>query len=125
MTPLPFQICCRNFLLILVVSSDHTIAKFHHTVCHILDGIVVGNHDYGISVFMVDGFDQLEDFLGCIVIQSTGRLVAEQDVRIFYNGTANGSSLLLASGKLIGKFPLMFIKSQGSKQFIHIQRPVT
>ena len=31
----------------------------------------------------------------------------------------------LASGKLIGKFPLMFIKSQGSKQFIHIQRPVT
>ena len=74
---------------------------------------------------MVDGFDQLEDFLGCIVIQRTGRLVAEQDVRIFYNGTANGSSLLLDSGKLIGKFPLMFIKSQGSKQLIHIQRPVT
>ena len=67
---------------------------------------------------MVDGFDQLEDFLGCIVIQSTGRLVAEQDVRIFYNGTANGSSLLLASRKLIGKLSLVLIKSQGMKQLM-------
>ena len=118
MTPLPFQICCRNFLLILVVSSDHTIAKFHHTVCHILDGVVVGNHNYGVSVFMIDGFDQFQDFLGGIIIQRTGRLVTEQDIRIFYNGPSNSCSLLLTSGKLIGKLSLMLIKSQGMKHLM-------
>ena len=74
---------------------------------------------------MIDGFDQFQDFLGGIIIQRTGRLVTEQDIRIFYNGPSNSCSLLLASGKLIGKLSLMLIKSQGMKQFIHIQRSVT
>ena len=67
---------------------------------------------------MIDCFNQLQDFLGGVVIQRTGRLITKQDIRIFYNGTANGSSLLLASRKLVRKLPLMFIKSQCFQQYV-------
>ena len=61
----------------------------------------MGNHDDGISVLLVDLLDQAQNFLGCVVIQCTCRLVAEKNVRIFYNSTTNGRSLLLTAGKLV------------------------
>ena len=70
----------------------------HHAGSHVFDRIVVGNHDNGIAVFFIDGFDQLQDLLGCLIVQRTCRLIAQQDVRILDDGPSNRSSLLLTSG---------------------------
>ena len=72
-------------MLIEVIFADHPIAKLHHPVSHIFDGIVMRYHDDGVAVFLVYRLDQLQDFLGGIIVQSTGRLITKQDIRIFYN----------------------------------------
>lgn len=73
---------------------------------------------------MIDCFDQLQDFLGGVVVQSTGRLITKQDIRIFYNGTSNSSSLLLTSRKLIRKLVTMLVKPKGFKQVVNVKRVV-
>ena len=93
-------------MFIDVILSDHSITKFYYPVCHIFDGIVMGDHHYGISVFPVNGLNELQDLFGSIVIQGTGRFITEKDVRIFYNGTSYSCTLLLTTGKLVRKFPL-------------------
>ena len=112
-------------MLITVIFADHSITKFYHPVCHILDCIVMGNHNNGIPIFLIDCFDQLQNFLGCLIIQRTGWLITEQDVRIFDNCTSNRGSLLLSSGKLVRQLVLMFINTQRLHQLIHIQRTIT
>ena len=97
---LPVQLCCRDLMFIHVIFPDHPIAKLHHPVSHILNGIVVRYHDDGVAVFLVYRLDQLQDFLGGLIIQCSCRLIAEKNVRILYNGTADSSPLLLTAGKL-------------------------
>ena len=105
-------------MFIHIIFPDHPIAKFHHPVSHILDGIVMRYHDDGVSVFLVYRLDQLQDFLGGLIIQCSCRLIAEKNVRILYNGTADSSPLLLTAGKLVGKLSLVLIDSQRMEQFI-------
>ena len=62
-----------------------TIPQLDHTVCHILDGIVMCYHDHRIAIFPVHLLDQLQDLLRRIIIQGTGGLVTKQVIRIFYN----------------------------------------
>ncbi len=112
-------------MLIEVIFADHPIAKLHHPVSHIFDGIVMRYHDDGVAVFLVYRLDQLQDFLGGIIIQGSCRLIAKKNIRILYNGSANGSPLLLTAGKLIGKLSLVLIDSQRMEQFIYIQRLIT
>lgn len=112
-------------MLITVIFADHSITKFYHPVRHILDRIIMCNHHDRISIFLVNGLDQLQDFLRSIIIQRTCRFITEQDVRIFDNCTSNRGSLLLSSGKLVRQLVLMLINSQCVHQFIHIQRTVT
>ena len=69
---------------------------------------------------MIDCFNQLQDFLGCLIIQRTGWLITEQNIRIFNNRPANGSTLLLATGELIRQLLLMCRKTKGIKKFIYI-----
>ena len=85
----------------------------------------MGNHNDGISVLLVDLLDQTQNFLRCVVIQCACRLVAEKDVRIFYNSTTNGRSLLLTAGKLVWQLMSVLIKPQRMKQFINIKRLIT
>lgn len=49
----------------------------------------MGNHDNCIAVLAADIFQQLQDLLGSVVVQCTGRLVAQQNVRILDNGSAD------------------------------------
>ena len=65
--------------------------------------LIMRYHDDGVSVFLVYRLDQLQDFLGGIIIQGSCRLIAEKNVRILHNGTADSSPLLLTAGKLIGE----------------------
>ena len=44
---------------------------------------------------MVDGFDESENLLASFIVQRTGWLVTEQNVRAFDNGTTNRGALLL------------------------------
>ena len=82
-------------------------------------------HDDGVAVFLVYRLDQLQDFLGGLIIQCSCRLIAEKNVRILYNGTADSSPLLLTAGKLVWKLSLVLIDSQRMEQFIYIQRLIT
>ena len=59
---------CENFYRDEATDADLTVTKLHYAVCHILNGIVVGNHDDGISVLLVDLLDQTQNFLRCVVI---------------------------------------------------------
>ena len=84
-------------MFILIILTDHTVSKLDYTIRHIFDCIIMRNHDDRISIFLINGFDQFQNFLGCIVIKCTRRLIAKQDIRVLYDGTANCRSLLLAS----------------------------
>ena len=55
---LPFQASSWNLLLIFIIFPNHAITKLHHSVRHIFDGIIVGHHDNGISIFLIDCFNQ-------------------------------------------------------------------
>ena len=71
----------------MIIFTNHPIAKLHHPVSHIFDGIVVRYHDDGVAIFLIYRLDQLQDFLGGIIIQCPCRLIAEKNVRILHNGT--------------------------------------
>ena len=81
----------------------------------------MGDHDDGVAVLLVDGLDELQDVLGRLIVQGSGGLVAEQDVRVFHNGTANGSTLLLSAGKLVWQLPTVVVEAQGVEQLVHVQ----
>ena len=91
-------------MFVLIILTDHTISKLDYTIRHIFDCIIMSNHDDRISIFLINGFDQFQNLLGCIVIKRTRRFITEQDIRILYDSTTNCCSLLLASGQLIRKF---------------------
>ena len=76
------------------------VAQTHDTVRHILYRVVMRNHNDSVAVFLIDRLDQLQDFLGGIIIQGSCRLIAKKNIRILYNGSANGSPLLLTAGKM-------------------------
>ena len=72
-----------------------------HMVAYISDHRhLVGDNDDGDAGLFVDLFQQVQDLLGGLGIQGTGRFVAEQDRRIACQGPGNGHSLLLPAGKL-------------------------
>ena len=86
-------------MFVLIILTDHTISKLDYTIRHIFDCIIMSNHDDRISIFLINGFDQFQNLLGCIVIKRTRRFITEQDIRILYDSTTNCCSLLLASGQ--------------------------
>ena len=45
-----------------------TFTQAHNTICHILDGVIMRHHDDGVSVFSIDGFNEFENFFGCMVM---------------------------------------------------------
>ena len=112
-------------MFIAVVFADHTISQPHNTVCHILDRIVVRDHNDRISRFLINRLNQLQNFLRSVVIKCTRRLIAQQDIRIFHDRTADCRSLLLTAGELIRQLPLMLINTQGMQKLVHIKRTVT
>ena len=84
--------------------------KPDNPVCHIFDGIIMGHHDYGVAVLPIHIFNKSEDFLGSLIIQRAGRLIAQKQSRIFYNCPAYGCPLLLTSGNLVREFILVLPK---------------
>ena len=71
---------------------------------------------------MIHGFDELQDFLAGLVVQSAGRLITQENIRIFHDGPADGGALLLTAGELIGQLVPVLPQTQGMQQLVHIQR---
>ena len=82
----------------------------------------MGYHHNGISILAADILDQFQNILGRAIVQRTGRLIAKQDVRILDDGSADGRSLLLTAGKLVGQLMPVFVQPQGFQKIVHIQR---
>ena len=59
---LPFQIHCRNLLLIDIIVSDTSITQLNHMICHMTDCLIMSYHNNGISVFFVYIFNQFQNF---------------------------------------------------------------
>lgn len=84
----------------------------------------MGDYDDGVPIFGVDVLNQLQDLLGGAVVQCAGGFVAEQDIRILDDGPANGNTLLLSAGKLVGQLIPVLIEPQRVQQLVDIQRIV-
>ena len=69
-------------------------------VCHCGKSRVMGYDDYSGSCPAAGILKDLENLLTGVVVESTGRFVAEKKLRILCEGTCNGNTLLLTSGKL-------------------------
>ena len=107
---LPVKIYCGNLLLITIILPYLSVAQLNDTIRHIFDGIVMGYHYDRIPVFVIDFFNQIQNIFGRIIIQCSGRLIAQKNIRIFYNRTSDRGTLLLSTGKLIWQFMTMFIQ---------------
>ena len=63
MSPLPFQIDCRNLHFISVILPDHSISELYYSVGHVFDRIIMCNHNNRIAISLIDGLDQFQNFL--------------------------------------------------------------
>src|SRR5579859_420825 len=63
---------------------------------------IMGDHHDGLVVALIQDPQQIQNFLGGMTIQVTGRLVANQDGRVGDQGACNGHPLLLSARELAG-----------------------
>src|SRR5690606_9215124 len=61
---------------------------------------LVGDQHHGQAQLTVDARQQVEDLAGGLRVESTGRLVAEQDLRLGGQRPGDADALLLAAGQL-------------------------
>jgi hypothetical protein len=68
---------------------------------------VVGDHDEGKAVLLLEVFEEVEEFFLAGLIDAGGRFVEEEDLRLIDQGTGDEDALLLAAGEaadgLVGK----------------------
>ena len=70
---------------------------YYRTACLFCLFLVVGYHDNGATVFLVQFVEQIHDFGSHLGIQVTGRLIGKDDVGVADNGTGNGDTLALTA----------------------------
>lgn len=58
----------------------------------VYDAVVVGGDDDGLSLF-VEFQEEIDDLLGIVRVEVTGRLVSEDDIRIMDEGSGNTDAL--------------------------------
>ena len=66
------------------------------------DLLIVGHHDDGDPVFLVELSKQVHDFPAGLRVEIARRLVGQKDRRFVGHGAGDGHALLLAAGKLRG-----------------------
>ena len=67
-------------------------------------GIMRDDH-YGHALCLANILQQLQHFLAGLVIERTGRLIAQQQLRLFGNRAGDGYTLLFAAGQLCREIP--------------------
>ena len=71
-----------------------------HAIGHAAYSVVVGDDDNGTAVAPVDVFHQGENLLRRLVVERSGRLVAQKQPGVLHKRTPDGAALLLAAGDL-------------------------
>ena len=85
------------------------------------NGAVVGNHDNGVS-FRIELLKKVQHLSAGFRIQSTGRLVSQNQRRFPGQSSGNGDPLLLAAGKLIDRDLYFSFKPTFSKEAMALSR---
>ena len=96
-SPSPFDISRIHRHLINGIRNYKSVSHLQNSVRHILDSIIMSDYYYCIFVFLVNGFDKYKYFLGCLVIKSTCRLIAQKKRRVLDQRTPYCTSLLLSA----------------------------
>ena len=60
---------------------------------------------YGHALCLANILQQLQHFLAGLVIERTGRLITQQQLRLFGNRAGDGYTLLFAAGQLRWEVP--------------------
>ena len=63
----------------------------------------MGDDDHGGARFAAGALQQAKDLFAGLVVERAGRLVAQQQFRVFRKRAGNGHTLLFAAGKLRGE----------------------
>ena len=87
-------------MLVDLVGQDLPALHLNDAVGHGCQGCVVGDDDDGAARLAAGALQQGQHLFAGLVVQRTGRLIAEQELRIFGEGARNGDALLFAAGKL-------------------------
>ena len=103
---------------------DHAVTQLDDMIRHLPDRLIVRHHDHGIVILLIHLFDQLQYFLGSRIIQRTGRLITEQDIRILDDCAADRNALLLAAGELIRQLIAVVKQSERLQQIVDIERVI-
>ena len=82
---------------------DFAVCHFDDTVGESLEADVVRHHDHCDLFAHVQVDQNLHDDVSAAGVQITRRLVEQQDLGLVGNGSSDGDSLLLTTGKLIGE----------------------
>ena len=59
---------------------------------------IMGHHDNGFTLLLIQGLQQVQDFIPGFAIQVTGRLIAKQQGRVCDDGTCDTGALLFTTG---------------------------
>ena len=98
------------------------ILQEDHLMHHVLDGVVVGDDEHGGAVLGVHPLQQGENLPRGLAVQRAGRLVAQQQARIFDEGPGDGAALLLAARKLGRELVLVLGQAQHLQKLAEVQR---
>ena len=83
-------------------------------------GIMRDDH-YGHALCLANILQQLQHFLAGLVIERTGRFVAQQQLRLFGNRAGDGYTLLFAAGQLRGEVVHPLPQSDFAQRFPWIE----
>ena len=89
---------------------------------HVLDGLVVGDHEHGGAVLLVDALQQDEDVFGGLGVERAGGFVAQQELGVFDERAGDGHALLLTAGKLCREALGHGGEAQDLQQLVHVER---
>ena len=80
--------------------DDPSIGQAQHPVGHPRDGRIVRDDHRGRAELCVDARDHLQDYLPGLVVESAGRLVAEENIGALGDRARDRDALLLAARQL-------------------------
>lgn len=99
----PFNPFRRNNFGIVLNFRHLAASQPVYGVRHTSDGAVMGNHQNGGSVFLVDLLQKFQNAAGGLKIQRSGGLIVEQELWVFDDGPCDWHALLLAAGQFSGE----------------------
>ena len=100
---------------------DASVAHLDDLVAHRSQSEIMCDDDDADASFPAGVLQQLEDLLAGLIVQSSGRLIAKQQLWILGQGTGDRHSLLFTAGELSRKVTRTIRQTNSSDRLIDIQ----